>query len=307
MKIINDIASLSTLDNEKFGVTIGNFDGFHLGHQKIISSMLNLCHEQNVSLLVMTFVPHPRIVLHSEKKILINDYEDRRKFMEKNGVETLCEINFSRQFSELGPDKFLNDYILKTKRIKRFFLGHDFSFGKDKKGNQEFLKRYCQENGIAIEILDEFRQKEKISSSHIRNLLNKGNIKKSNELLGREFFLRGEVVHGCARGKNIGFPTANLDLKEDLLVPDNGVYSTKIVHQGKIYASLTNIGFNPTVQDTNNISVETHILDFDKNIYGEEIKIIFMDKIREEKKFQSFGQLKEQIACDMKTRRGLEF
>ena len=307
MKIIHGIDSLPTLGQKRFGVAIGNFDGFHLGHQKIISKMLGFCNEHNINLIIMTFVPHPRIILHGEKHFLINDYQERRKFMEKFHVKALCEINFSRQFSELSPGDFLDKYILKEKGIKHFFLGHDFSFGKDKKGDRVFVEKYCRDNDVSVEIFDEFRPEEKISSSHIRSLLKGGNIKKANEFLGRKFFLKGRIVHGSARGKSIGFPTANLDLSEDLLIPGNGVYATKVIDGEKSHLSLTNVGYNPTLQKSSEISIETHILGFEKNIYGEDIKIIFVDKIREEQKFPSAERLREQIEKDVAFRRSGSF
>ena len=308
MNIINGIGSLQVFGKKKFGIAIGNFDGFHLGHQTIISKMLDHCKKQNMILVIMTFVPHPRIILQGAKQFLINDYKNRRKFMQESGLEILCEVEFTRQFSNLNPEEFLDDCILKEKRIKCFFLGHDFSFGKGKKGDRTFVEKYCLENNISVEVLDEFKKgKEKIFSSHIRNLLKQGNIKKANRHLGREFFLEGRVVNGLARGKKIGFPTANLNVKEDLLVPGVGVFSTKVIYGDEVYLSLTNIGFNPTFKGLNDITIETHILDFEKNIYGEEIKVVFIERIREEKKFLSFSDLKKQIKDDIAVRRSQDF
>ena len=307
MKIIHDIDSLETIGKEKFGIAIGNFDGFHVGHQEIISKMLDFCNDRNISLIIMTFVPHPRITLHKEKNFLINGYQERRNLMEKFNVEILCEINFSKELSQLCPGDFLDSYILKKKGIEYFFLGHDFSFGKDKKGNREFLEKYCSEKNISVKVLDEFRPKEKISSSQIRILLKDGCVKKANEFLDREFFLKGIVARGSAIGKEIGFPTANLDFKEDLLIPASSVYATKVLFEEKLYLSVTNIGYNPTIQDSKKLSVETHILDFKKDIYGAEIKIFFIDKIREERKFLSYSGLKEQIAQDVIIRRNGDF
>ena len=304
MKIINEISSLKTLGKKQFGIVIGNFDGFHLGHQKIISQMLGYCRTCNITLVVMTFVPHPRFVLRKENQFLINDYQSRRKLMQKAGVEILYEIKFTHQFSNLHHEHFLHDYALKDKAIKCFFMGHDFYFGKDKKGDRTFVEKYCREKGVYLKVLDEFKKEtEKISSSHIRSLLKQGNIKKANALLGREFFLSGTVVHGLGRGKKIGLPTANLNLKEELLIPACSVYATRVIYGGKSYLSLTNIGLNPTFKGATEITIETHILDFKEDIYGEEINIGFIEKIREEKKFQSLSELKKQIESDIVARR----
>ena len=307
MKIINEIGALEAFD-KKLGIAIGNFDGFHLGHQKIVNTMLNHCKKYNMLLMIMLFVPHPRIALKGEKRFLINNYKHRRKFMEESGLDVLFEVDFVPEFSDLSPAKFLDKYILSKYNIGRFFLGHNFSFGKDKKGGRVLLEKHCRKNNIFVDILDEFTEcGEKISSSQIRNLLKQGNVDKSNKLLGREFFLEGSVIHGFGRGKGMGFPTVNLDLKEDMLIPASGVYCTKVIHNDNVYPSLTNIGFNPTFQRSGELTIETHILDFWGNIYGDEIRICFMEKIREEKRFQSSDELKEQIKRDIEARRNKDF
>ena len=251
MNIINESDSLKTIGEQRVGMTIGNFDGFHRGHRKILETMLEYCRKHEMLLLLMTFIPHPRIALKGEKQFLINDYKHRRIFLEESGVDILYEVSFTSEFRGLSPEDFLNEYVSKKNNIECFFLGHDFTFGKDKKGGRTLLEEHCRNNNISFEMLDEFKQEQEgISSSHIRSLLKQGHIGKANKLLGREFFLEGSVIHGFARGRGMGVPTANLALKDDLLVPGRGVYSTKTLHRGEMYPSLTNIGFNPTFQSS---------------------------------------------------------
>ena len=304
MKVIDKPGLPKMFGKKKFAMAIGNFDGFHLGHQKILEAMLGFCRKRDMILMVMTFVPHPCIALRGEKRFLINDYKNRRRLMEQSGLDVLHEIKFSLQFSDLSPEAFLEEYVGKKNGIECLFLGRDFSFGKNKTGGRSLVEKYCYENGIRFEFLDEFEEGgEKISSSRIRNLLKQGNVGRANELLGRNFFLEGAVVHGFARGGCMGFPTANLNLKEDLIVPGCGVYVTKVMYRKKSYPGLTNVGRNPTFQDSGDVTVETHILDFEKNIYNEEIKVCFVEKMREEKKFDSSDELKAQIGRDVAERR----
>ena len=307
MKIIDEAGLPEELGTKNFGMAIGNFDGFHLGHQKILDSMLGFCQKHNMALMVMTFVPHPRAVLRGEKQFLINDYQNRRRFMEKSGLDVLYEVKFDLQFSGLSPEIFLQKYVGKESGVGCFFLGHDFSFGKNKTGGRSLVEKYCHKNGIRVEVLDEFEEEgEIISSSRIRNLLKQGSVKKANELLGREFFLEGSVVRGVARGRGMGFPTANLDFKEDLILPASGVYVTKVIYRENTYSALTNVGRNPTFEDSDKFTVETHILDFKRDLYGDEIKVCFVEKMRDEKKFRSSDELKEQLERDVAERRGQE-
>ena len=308
MKIVNDSDSLKALNGQRLGMAIGNFDGFHLGHQKIVKTMLEYCKNRSMLLMVMTFVPHPRVTLKKAKQFLINSYRNRRKIMQESGLDILYELDFTDRFSNLSPEEFLNKYVLKEYNIRLFFLGHDFSFGKDKMGGRDLIEKHCRKNDVSIEFLDVFkREEEKVSSSRIRDLLRQGNIVKANELLGRRFLLEGTVTHGFGRGQSMELPTANLALESDLLIPERGVYSTKVVHRGRLYRSLTNIGINPTFQNSEEMTVETHILDFEENIYGEEIEVLFMERMRGERKFQSIEELKNQIKCDISERRSMEF
>ena len=285
---------------EKLGVTIGNFDGVHLGHQSLLSQIKSNCKSQKSKLLVITFVPHPVKVLRAKKSFLINSYNNRRKLLEENGVDYLCEIDFTRDFSSLDPVSFLENYLFKIKNLDSIYLGYDFAFGSNKEGGRDLVLNECKKRNITIEIQPEFEEKNQlVSSSLIRKQLEEGNVSKANEFLGRPFTITGTVVKGEGRGRQIGFPTANISFFEDKKIPRGGVYITQTKYRDQDYHSVTNIGINPTFSDTSLLSVETHVLDFDNDIYGESIEISFLKNLREEKKFKSVNNLVDQIKKDV--------
>jgi riboflavin kinase / FMN adenylyltransferase len=302
MKVLNSIAELP--NNNKYGLIIGNFDGVHLGHQKLLKEVSNECNKRNEKLVVLTFIPHPLITLKNEKSFLINSYVERRELLNHYGVEFLIEIAFDRDLSVKDPSSFLEEYILINENVESLFLGHDFAFGANKKGDHNFVKNYCDGKKINIEVQKKFTaDTETYSSSLTRDLLKKGEAKQAAKILGRPFFFSGRVIKGLGRGKQLGFPTANMNLQRERLIPGIGVYSTLCTFRGCTYKSITNIGKNPTFDDVTGINVETNIFDFSGDLYGEEIKVIFVEKIRDEKKFNSVNELIEQIKADVEMRK----
>lgn len=301
LKSLNELPS--DLD---FGLTIGNFDGVHKGHQGLIEEIKRKCHQRNLALVLVTFVPHPLVILRNEKSFLLNDYKERRQLLDQLGIEYLVELSFTRDFSTLGPREFLDQHILVNPRVKFFFLGYDFAFGANKAGDHEFVKKYCSDRNIEVEIQE---KKEAnlgtFSSSLARKFLLEGEPLKAEKILGRPFFLSGRVIKGAGRGKQIGFPTANIELDFNRLIPQKGVYATKCSFRCCNYLSITNVGYNPTFNNGEQLNVETNIFDFGEDIYGEEIKVSFFNKIRDEKKFNSVNDLIEQISKDIKTCREL--
>ncbi len=306
MKILS---SLDEIDSHlQIGLTIGNFDGVHLGHRKLFSEVKKYCQERKLSFAIMTFIPHPLLILRPQKQFLINDYDERRDLLEEVNPDFLIEINFDRDFSTISARDFLNNYILSRTSIRHLFLGHDFSFGSNKEGDYDFAKKTCEKRGVEVLSLDSFSFDEvTISSSHIRTALSCGDISLVNNYLGRKFFIKGQVIKGVGRGKKIGFPTANLSLNMHRILPEMGVYITQTLSHSQIFNSLTNIGTNPTFQDENIIHLETHILDFDQDIYGEELKVFFCKKIRDEKKFASKDDLIQQLKSDVKEAQNYDF
>lgn len=286
-----------------FGLTIGNFDGVHQGHQDLLYRVREATSKAGQKMIVMTFVPHPIKIIKGATSFLLNTYMERRCLLEKYGVDYLVEVHFSRDLSTLSPEKFLDDYILSIKDLKSLYLGYDFAFGSNKAGDHEFVTDYCK-GECEVEIQPEFKlNNENVSSSKIRKVLLEGDVLKANDILGREHFISGRVVKGAGRGRQIGVPTANIEFDSDLLVPKRGVYITRTRYKDQVYFSVTNIGKNPTFKTDESVSVETHLLDFDNDIYGDEISVQFVDRIRDEKKFDSVNELIEQIKNDVESSR----
>ncbi|MGB0453852.1 MAG: bifunctional riboflavin kinase/FAD synthetase [Bacteriovoracaceae bacterium] len=296
MKIVKSLSELS--DSEEIVITIGNFDGVHIGHQFVIENIKrNL--SGNQKLVLMTFLPHPREILSPDSKFLINTYDERRELLQKHNVDYLCEMKFDRNFSTLSPEEFLSDYLFNHSHIKKVYFGHDFKFGADKKGDWNLANDFCSEKGVEFELLKEHRKEDKrISSSLIRDLLIKGKIQEANHFLGREYFVTGKVIKGDGRGRKIGFPTANIDFSDKLTIPSTGVYITKSHVGDMLYYSVTNVGIKPTFQSQDELSIETHVFDFNRDIYGEDFRIHFLSKIRDEVKFSSVNDLISQIDKD---------
>jgi riboflavin kinase/FMN adenylyltransferase len=297
MQIIN---SLEELSKKKVAITIGNFDGVHTGHRKILSDIKDECSKRGVELVIVTFVPHPIQILNPRSNFLLNSYIERRELFKEVGINTVLELEFSRDFSTMEPCDFMDKYILAGENVEVFFVGHDFAFGANKKGDHNFVKDYCSKRNVDVVVLKKhLNENEETSSSHIRAALDTGDIELANQLLGRPFFISGRVIKGEGRGRQIGVPTANLDFPNERKVPQKGVYVSKCTVGGQVWHSITNIGNNPTFNDTKDLFLESHIFDFDNDIYGEEIKVEFLKKLRDEKKFDSVNDLISQIKSDV--------
>ncbi len=290
-------------DKGPFGLTIGNFDGVHLGHKDLLKRVREATEKNGQKMIVMTFVPHPIKIIKGATSFLLNTYHERRCLLESLDVDYLVEIHFTRDLSTLSPEKFLSDYILSIEGVEGLYLGYDFAFGSNKAGDHEFVTNFCK-GKCNVEIQPEFNMNgEDVSSSVIRKHLTEGQILAANNCLGREHFISGRVVKGAERGKQIGIPTANIEFDSDLIVPKRGVYITKTKYKDQLYFSVTNIGKNPTFKSDEVMSVETHLLDFDNDIYGDEISVYFIDRIRDERKFDSVNELISQIKKDVETAR----
>lgn len=304
MQIFNSITDLPL--NHDIGLTIGNFDGVHLGHQKLLQTINDTCQKQGLIMVVMTFVPHPLTILRNQESFLLNTYEERRELLKAAGVKYLIEIAFNRDFSTLSPSSFLDDYILSSSLVKQLFLGYDFAFGANKKGDHDFVKEYMKGRGIQVAIQgEEKKDLEAYSSGLARDYLKRGETLEAASVLGRPFYCSGRIIKGAGRGKQIGFPTANLEIDSARLIPQRGVYSTVTTYKGADYISITNVGHNPTFNDGQKVHVETNIFDFDSDIYGEVVKVTFLEKIRDERKFSSVNDLIDQIKKDVQVRRDL--
>ena len=303
MKIVSSLLDIS-MDNTHYpgiGLTIGNFDGVHLGHRELLTKIRQDCLEKKIAFVVLTFIPHPQKIIQPEKeRFLISSYDHRRKLLESAGVDYLVEINFTRDFSTLSAEDFLKSHLLSYPHLTHFYLGYDFAFGANKKGGYDLVKSLCLPHKVHVEVQPKFEHAGLVvSSSSIRDLLAKGLVEDVAQVLTRKFQLEGMVVKGEGRGKKIGFPTANIQCSPDLIIPQNGVYVTRTHYNGMIYHSITNIGHNPTFKETKLIHVETNIFDFNLDIYGEKLEIEFLAKIRDEKKFPTVNHLVDQIKFDV--------
>ena len=303
MKIIHRLLDIHKINGAypAIGLTIGNFDGVHLGHRELLKKIKRDCKSKNLLFVVVTFIPHPQKILHPEKEhFLINSYEHRRNLLKSLGVDVLVEMGFTRDFSTLSPERFLLDQLLIYPELRDFYLGYDFAFGANKQGDFDLVKDLCRPLQIEVQIQPKFEFNGKVvSSSLIRDKVVTGKVDEVEELLARPFHLEGVVIKGEGRGKQIGFPTANIQVSSDLIVPQTGVYVTRTNRSGMTYNSITNIGKNPTFKDTNQIHVETHLFDFDIDIYGESLDIEFLLKLRDEKKFATVNDLIAQIKTDI--------
>ncbi len=303
MKVLHNILDIPQEKNlwPAIGLTIGNFDGVHLGHRQLLKKIKLDCENKNLLFVVVTFVPHPQKILHPEKeRFLINSYEQRRHLLKELGVDVLVEMKFTRDFSTLKAEEFLEKYLLAYPNLKNFYLGYDFAFGANKEGGHDLVHSLCRPTGVEIEIQPKFEHDHVVvSSSLIRERLLSGKIDDVDFILQRPFHLEGVVIKGEGRGKKIGFPTANIQVSPDLIIPQRGVYVTRTIYNGMVYQSVTNIGFNPTFKDTDLVHIETNLFDFNNDIYGEVLDIQFLHKLRDERKFATVNELITQIKADV--------
>lgn len=303
MIIAKDIHELVKLIGaQKVNITIGNFDGIHLGHHDFLTEIKNQGLKNNARFVVITFIPHPSQALKGQSGFLINTYEERRELLKNEGVDFLLEVDFTRDFSSLSPEKFIDNYICAFPEVACVFLGHDFSFGANRAGDYSVAQKIFSQKNIQLKLQHQFKLKNgAVSSTEVRAALSNGDVERAKELLGRNYFLSGRVIKGQGRGRQIGFPTANLGYERDLILPSKGVYLTQTKIHDLVYLSVTNIGANPTFNSENEIHVETHILNFTRDIYGDEIQVFFFKKIRDEKKFQTVNELIAQIKLDVES------
>ena len=301
MKKINGIDNFSI--NCESIITIGTFDGVHKGHQKILKKLIKESSKLNLESIVLTFFPHPRIVLNPNSPLkLINTIDERSSLFENSGIDTLITHPFDKNFSELSPEEFVKNILVNKLNIKKILIGYDHRFGKNRTAGIKDLKKLgLKYNFNVIEISAEEQNNISISSTKIRNSIIEGNIRKANSFLGYDFSLRGKVIKGNKIGRTIGFPTANLEINEEYkLIPKNGVYLIYTKFEKQVFFGMMNIGVKPTLKFKKE-SIEVNLFDWEKDIYGEFIEVFFLDYIRDEKKFDSLIELTHQIKIDKKT------
>ena len=318
MKIYNHIDEFTRLDNAV--VTIGTFDGVHVGHQKIISRLLEITRQTGGESVILTFFPHPRMILHPEDANLklISTMSEKANLLEEAGVDHLIITPFTRDFSNLSPQEYIKDFLVNRIGTRRIVIGYDHRFGKDRSGGLKHLQQYSAEYGYQVEEIPEQDIHDvAVSSTKIRQAILIGDIETANDFLGHEFRITGKVIRGDQIGRQIGFPTANLFVEETYkLIPSDGIYAVKVEiiedsnadEQGSALKSnvskpllngMAYIGHRPTINGMTR-NIEVNIFDFDEDIYGQIIRLHFLDFIRADQKFDSLEQLTEQLRKDEK-------
>jgi riboflavin kinase/FMN adenylyltransferase len=283
-------------------LTIGNFDGVHLGHQHIIRQAVEKARARGGTAVAYTFRPHPQVALRPGANIqLLLTYDEKLEILAAQGLDATIEEPFSREFSTVAPQAFFADAILGRLSAEAIVVGYDFAFGKERTGTLQALEEFCRKAGVELTVVPPQRAGDSavVSSSRIRQHLAAGEVDAAATLLGREFFYRGVVVRGEGRGRKIGFPTANLKIENKLTLP-YGVYATWAILGGKRLPSVTNVGVRPTFADSPELPalVETHLLDTTLDLYGQTLEVRFVKRLREERRFPGIEALKAQIAAD---------
>ncbi len=302
MKIYHGIEEYRKVKNPV--VSVGTFDGVHIGHSKILERVVRLADECEGESVVITFHPHPRLVIHPDSKNLkfINTLEKKYELIGKNGIDHLVIIPFTVEFASTGAENFIKKILFKKIGVHKLVLGYDHHFGKNREGSFEELLTLAKDLGFGVEQIPVQDINEiAVSSTKIRNALKEGNIVLANTLLGYEYSITGTVVGGQKIGRGIGFPTANIELNDEYkLITAIGVYACRVKWGNKSFLGMSNIGHRPTI-NKGELTIEVHIFDFDEEIYGETITIYFVDRIRDEEKFESLDALRQQLIQDQET------
>jgi len=287
-------------------LTLGNFDGVHLGHKAIFGMLKDRAQKKNGTSIVFTFVPHPlRVIAPERSPKLLTTYKDKLELIESFDIDMIICTHFTKDFANISAEDFCREILCKTLHVKEIFIGSNYLFGKGRKGSPELLRKIGKECGFTVKVIDEINiDNVTLSSSVIRTLVAKGKVDEASKLLGRLYSVEGIVIEGAKRGKSLlNTPTANL-LTANELLPKDGVYAVTVDIKGTLYGGATNIGCNPTFEDKK-FSFETHVLDFEGILLGKTIRVNFIKRIRDEIKFSSADQLAEQMKEDIKNIRNI--
>lgn len=304
MQVFNQFGKLTQLRQKKAVLTIGTFDGLHLGHQKIIRKVVDRSKRLGATSVVLTYAQHPYEILFPRSQSippLITNLDQKMALLREWGVQCVVLIPFSISFSKISPENFIRNQVCRYLNVAEFYVGKDATFGKGGEGNARSLQRYGRKYGFKVFLVSKVKVgKRVISSTFIRTLIQKGKMHQIPPFLGRAYSVSGEVVAGSGIGKKLGFPTANIKT-ENCFIPPNGVYAVLIKWSKRTYPAVLNIGFRPTIEALRKAKpiIEAHLLDFNKNLYKKIIEIQFIHKLRNEKKFQGLSQLQAQIKRDI--------
>lgn len=298
MKIYHSINEFTS--TKKTIVTLGTFDGVHIGHNAILDTICRAAQHENLESVILTFFPHPRLVVSNNYDIkLLNTIEEKSILLEKKGIQNFIIHPFDKVFSELSPREFVTQVLVDKLNIQKIIIGHDHKFGKNRAADFNDLINFGKEFGFEVEEISAQQINEvSVSSTKIRNSLLEGNISLANEYLGYPYILSGNVIKGNQLGRTIGFPTANIEIPEDYkLIPKNGVYVVTVNINNQLVLGMMNIGVKPTLGE-NKLSIEVYLLDFDTDIYNQKIQVNVLERLRDEQKFESFEALKTQLEVD---------
>ncbi|WP_297706922.1 bifunctional riboflavin kinase/FAD synthetase [uncultured Eudoraea sp.] len=298
------VQSISNYDKKQTtAITIGTFDGVHIGHRKILERLINDAKKTGLRSTVLTFFPHPRMVLQKDTEIrLLNTIQEKIKILELIGLDYLIIHPFTLKFSRLSSTEFVRDILVNELKVKKIIIGYDHRFGRNRNANIQDLSAFGNTLNFEVEEIPAQEIDDvSVSSTKIRNALMEGDIKTANEYLGYNYMLTGDVKKGKGLGRQLNFPTANLFIKEKYkLIPKNGVYVVKSILNDKLFYGMMNIGFNPTV-DGSSKSIEIHFFDFKADLYDQNIQVDIIERIRDEHKFNSLEELKAQLLKDKET------
>jgi len=304
MKIIDRLENI-TQPFKNAVITIGNFDGVHIGHQALFHEVIEKADAIDGTSIAMTFDPHPiRVLQKNNNPPLITLQEQKTELIERSGMQVVICIPFTKQFASLSAEDFIKNLLIDKIGMKAIIVGGDYTFGKNRKGNLAVLKSLAPQLGYEVIVANWVKAarnvSDRISSTRIRELVMAGKVEPARKMLGRHYQIRGRVVKGRDRGgKLLGIPTANINLQDELC-PKTGIYAVTVEYDNRLYKGVANIGYSPTFDD-NEFTVEVHLLDFTEDIYDEKIRVNFIERIRDEKKFADISELKEQINQDIKT------
>jgi len=282
-------------------VAIGNFDGIHKGHQALLGETVNGARVKRLRPTVLTFYPHPVEVLNPNKKLeQLTTTSEKLSLFEELGIDFVCVAQFDEALKDLSPEDFFQSYLVRGLKAKSIYVGYNFRFGKNRSGDIQLLRKLCDQENISLTVLTAVEVVEKVSSSLIRDKISKGEMESVTQMLGRPYRISGTVKPGDGRGKQLGFPTANLHCAAEKILPKNGVYISKVGWQRQVFRAITNVGIRPTFHSENSPKlVEVHILDLNAKLYDESLDLDFLKFVRDEKKFNSLADLKTQIEKDI--------
>lgn len=290
-----DVIDFYSVNDRPIALALGFFDCIHKGHEALVHSAINFSKEHSINSAILTFSNDPNLFFKKERQIYTID--DRISILERIGMDFVITANFDNSFASLSPDEFLTA-LSSNFNVKAIFIGADYTFGAEAKGDVKYLAGFCKTNGIELFVLPyEMVCGEKLSTRNLKSLVKSGEVEVLNTYLSSPYFMKGTVLHERHAGTNIGFPTANIKPNENRLPLANGIYATYCIIDGKKYMSMTNVGIKPTFAD-NSISIESYILDFSQDVYGKEIKVEFIKKMRDIIRFESASQLKLQLSKD---------